>query len=497
MMNAMRNRLDLDYLVLALLLVAFFGYFAVRVWDIDFWWHIAAGREILEKGAIPGADPFGMYDADNSWGQTVLKSQWLGQVLLYLVYHWFDLDGVILFRAAVLTACLAMMYWRCRLSGATSMFSLAITALSGLAILHHTGERPQLLSFFYLSLMFLLLDGYLRSSRPWQLYCVPLVMLVWSNTHAGAVLGLVALGLFSAGYLLENRLQGRNWKTHESVLILKMLGLSAIAAAANPNGVATLVRIIFVENVFFVESNPLRDRVSEYAYPWTLWPATLYYWIFVAVFLVSLPGLVNRHHLKHGLMLAAICIVSLTGYRYIPFFVLLAGPYMAASLDRMSGNITFLPVASVNLAAGVAALVMLGYGFRQGEVFQRGLQEDRFPAGAVEFMQASRLEGKIFNTMNWGGYLVWQMHGMVRPFIDGRILDPRRLVPYTHILWMTPEGRQFFDRERFDMVLVPQGNAFSGERYPLVPYLLHDPDWLEVYQDRRSYLFVRKTGQMH
>jgi hypothetical protein len=488
----MNKRNHLEYLALAVMLATFFGFFAVRVWDIDFWWHIAAGRNILENGVVPSVDPFGVYDAANVWGQTVLKSQWLGQVLLYSAYRWFDVDGVIFFRAGVLTLCLAIVYLRCRLAATASLFSFGITALAGFAILQHTGERPQLFSFLYLSLIFLLLDGFLRSGKRWLLYCVPLVMLVWSNTHAGAILGLVSLGLFGAGHVLENRWTGESFNKSQSGLLIKILCLSAVALVCTPNGFATIMRIIFVENVFFVESNPLRDRVSEYAYPWTLWPATLYYWMFIAVVLVSLPGFFNKHYLKQGIVVVAIGLISLTGYRYIPLFVLLAAPYVAASLSRMLSHIK-PPAIAVNLFVLITALAFLGYGFKQERIFQRGLLEERIPAGAVAFIKANKLGGKMFNTMNWGGYLIWQLSGAATVFIDGRMLDPKRLVPYTHILWMTPEGRQFFDQANFDLVLVPYGNAFSGERYPVVTYLMNHPGWQVVYQDGAGYLFARRA----
>ncbi|MGC2048167.1 MAG: hypothetical protein WA635_06115, partial [Gallionella sp.] len=176
-----------EWLAIAALLVTFFGYFAIKVWDIDFWWHIAAGRNILESGAIPGTDPFGVYDADSVLGQTILKSQWLGQVMLYEVFHWFDLDGIILFRAGLLTLCLAIVYLRCRLAGTAGLYGLGITALAGMAILQHTGERPQLFSFLFMALIFLLLDLFMANGKRWQLYCIPLVMLLWSNAHGGAV----------------------------------------------------------------------------------------------------------------------------------------------------------------------------------------------------------------------------------------------------------------------------------------------------------------------
>jgi hypothetical protein len=482
----------LEYLALVALLITFFGFFAVKVWDIDFWWHIASGRNILENGAIPSVDPFGVYDAANVWGQTVLKSQWLGQVLLYSVYRWFDVDGVILFRAGVLSLCLAIVYLRCRLAATASLFSFAMTALAGLAILQHTGERPQLFSFLYLSLIFLLLDGFMHSGRRWLIYCIPLVMLVWSNTHAGAVLGVVALGLFGTGHVLENRWSGERFNTPQLSLLFMIMCLSAVALVCTPNGLATIMRIIFVENIFFVEGNPLRDRVSEYAYPWSLWPATLYYWVFIGVTLVSLPGFFNKTYLKQGIVVFAIGMISLTGYRYIPLFVLLAAPYVAASLNRMLSRIK-PPDIAVNLFVLVVALAFLGYGFKQERVFQHGMQEGRFPVGAVAFIKANKLGGKMFNTMNWGGYLIWQLPGTATVFIDGRILDPRRLVPYTHILWMTPEGKLFFEQANFDLVLVPNGNAFSGERYPIVAYLQNHTGWQVVYQDKAGYLFARRA----
>jgi hypothetical protein len=485
----MNKRSQLEYIALAALLVAFFGYFAVRVWDIDFWWHIAAGRNILENGAIPGKDPFGVYDADNVWGQTILKSQWLGQVMLYSVFRWFDIDGIIYLRAGVLTLCLAIVYWRCRLAGTASLYGLAITALAGMAILQHTGERPQLFSFLYASLIFLLLDGFIRNGKRWLLYFIPLLMLLWSNTHGGAVLGEVALGLFGAGYIMGNRLASGNFNSPENRLIFLIVGLSAVALVLAPNGITTFRHIIALE------SNPIRDRTSEYASPVEIWRAALFYWVFFCVALVSLAGSFGKTRLKQSAVVVVIGIISLTGYRYIPFFVLLAAPYVAASLERLLQRIKPNAVA-VNLSVLIIAVVLLGYGFKQGRVFQHGIVENKFPAGAVAFIKANRLGGKIFNTMNWGGYLIWNLTGAINVFVDGRMLDPERIVPYTHILWATPEGQWFLEQGRFDLALVPYGNAFTGERYPLVDYLKSRPDWLPAYRDATGYLFVRRqSGQ--
>ena len=480
----MNERRYIEYLALAALLAAFFGYYAVKVWDIDFWWHIAAGRYILESGTIPSTDPFGMYDAANACGQTVLKSEWLGQVSLYSVYRWFGLDGIILFRAGLLALCLAIVYFRCRIASGNIPLNTVITALAGLAILHHTGERPQLFSFLFISVLFLLLDGFARSGNRWLLYCIPPLMLLWSNTHAGALMGLASLGLFGIGHMLESRWADGRHGMQLNKLMVAVVALSGVVLAAAPSGLDTFKCIIIQQ------SGSIRELVSEYASPWSLWPATLYFWVFIAVTIVSIPGFLSKHFLKQGALVFALGSISVFGYRYIPFFVLAASPYVAASLGRMLNNLR-LPSVPIHLTVLVAALASLGYGFEQHMVFQRGLQEQRFPVGAVAFIKANKLSGKMFNSMNWGGYLLWNLSGVINLFIDGRTLDPYRVAPYTNILWATPEGRRFFEQANFDLVLVSPGNAFTGERYPLVAYLQSQPGWQIVYRDRLGYLFAR------
>jgi len=165
---------------------------------------------------------------------------------------------------------------------------------------------------------------------------------------------------------------------------------------------------------------------------------------------------------------------------------------VAASLSRMLNRIR-LPAAAIHLSVLVVALALLGNGLRHGKVFQHGLQEQRFPVGAVGFIKANMLGGKMLNTLNWGGYLLWNLYGTTSLFIDGRTLDSHRVAPYTNILWATPEGLRFFEHEKFDLVLVPYASAFGGERYPIIAYLQNQPDWQIVYQDGSGYLFARRA----
>ena len=58
-----------------------------------------------------------------------------------------------------------------------------------------------------------------------------------------------------------------------------------------------------------------------------------------------------------------------------------------------------------------------------GNAFQLRAAEWRYPAGAADFLLAHHVAGPIFNTYEYGGYLIWRLWPEQRVFIDGRSLS--------------------------------------------------------------------------
>lgn len=478
-----------EYIALLSLLITFLGFFATKVWDNDYWLHIASGRYIVENGTIPSQDPFAIYSNIDAWGQLVLKSQWLGQVLLYEIQHYFGFDGIIAWRAAMLTACLWIVYWRCRIVDANLHIALAMTAITGMVLFSFTGERPQLFSFLYLAVVLLLLDVYQQTNRRWLLFIIPPIFILWANTHGGVLFGVVALGLFGIGSIWQTKFISGKFAAAEIKLILGVVVLSAIASFLAPNGIDTLITTL--KTIIMAENSTLRERTSEYATPWAMRSLLTYYWVFLATVVVSMYGLLGKAHIRYSLFVVVISIFSLTGSRYIPLFALAVAPYVASSLSRISQPVQ-LPTLPTSLATAAIALSFLGYGFKQGIVFQGGMQESKYPVEAVNIIKNNHMSGKLFNTLNFGGYLDWNLStSSVRTFIDGRLLDIHRMDPYTNILWMTPAGKDYFEHTSFDMALVSPGNVYTGESYPLITYLINNPLWRLVHRDNNSFFFIR------
>ena len=173
------------------------GLFAMatrNVLDPDVWWHLKTGEWIVQHWAIPHTDPFSYTRSGQSW--TV--HEWLCQVGMYGLFQWTGYGGLIVVFAAIISAAFIPLYLRCR----TNAFaSAAVTLWGALATEVVWGVRPQILSFFLLSLWLLLLERAEENAKLlW--WTLPLTLL-WVNLHGSVILGPFFIGLFIAGQILE------------------------------------------------------------------------------------------------------------------------------------------------------------------------------------------------------------------------------------------------------------------------------------------------------
>ncbi len=477
--------------VFGLLLLVCAGWYAAPLADSDFWWHIAAGRDILQRGALPSVDPFGVFPAaDAIRNDTVLKGQWLGQVVLYGLYRLGGVDAVVAFRVAVLLTCIALVFGRARLLSATHPLALwSVLALVALNAAGFGGERPQLLSFLFAALFFVSID-LARQRADWRwLLPLPLITVLWANSHGGVILGVVLLGLWSAiGWLDKSLSRRQRWSW------LAVSGTVFLASLLTPNGIQTYLYLLQLEG------SVLQQRTSEYTSVLQLYQLGLVWqqlWVYGYFLLTAagLAGLLWLRRWQEAAVVAFLAAISISSYRYFAFLLFLAAPYLMLGLGRLmparlSGAVT---ARWTSLLAATALLVVLASGVTRGMVFQGGLHKGAYPVTIADFVEEEQLRGRAFNNLEWGGYLLWRLGGQIQPYIDGRMLDMSRFPPYTHILWATPQGVQLFNRSNFQLVVLPYHGRFDAQRYKLIDYLAARRDWRLAYRDAQGVVFVRRA----
>jgi hypothetical protein len=187
--------------------------------------------------------------------------------------------------------------------------------------------------------------------------------------------------------------------------------------------------------------------------------------------------------------------ISASSFRYFMFFLIIAAPYVAIGLQELvAGRVSVRPRVQ-SMGHAVLALLLMGLlvtGVVRGKMFRGGFLEQLYPVAMADFVAAQHLHGRSFNNMEWGGYLLWRLAPQVKMYIDGRMLDQTRFPPYTNMLWATPQGVQAFERENFQLVMMPYHGRYDPQRYSLIDYLRTRPEWRLLYRDAKGVVFARK-----
>lgn len=496
------RQLTIQRLTTIILFVLLFA-MAVRVpTDTDTWWHIRSGEYIVDNTTIPHTDPFSHTRAGEEW----IDHSWGAQVALYGVYELFGGGrepgapgniGLALFTASLATLGMLFVFLMCEGNAYTRAF---VVVLGAAAAAVFWSPRPQMASFALGALILYLLHLYKRR-RVDRLWLIPPIIAVWVNIHGGFAIGFIFLLGTLAGELIGNILN----PTDENVIhwprlrkLVWVTALSVLAVALNPYGVQ-MVKYPFRT----VGIGVLQDFIQEWGSPDFHQPQT---WPFAVLLLgvLAAAGLSNRRIDWTDLTLVTgTAMMSLMAGRNIAVFAIAATPVLSRHVDAWLTErgwqirpVKRMSRGMLRLNWLLLVLVVLGGLIKIVSVVNsttvREAQEAYLPVELAAFLDETPPEGVMFNSYNWGGYLMFAAPD-VPVYVDGRtdLYDDAFLRDYLDVV---------FVRDGWDQQLDEQGIGFvavEAESF-LATMLRSRPDrWREQQFDRgRSALFVRtEDGQ--
>ena len=406
--SAMRLR----HTQIAFLVILFLGLFAMAArnsTDPDLWWHLATGQFIVQHHAVPHTDPFSYTMAGKPW----IAHEWLTDVLLYELHRAAGWAGLIIVFAVVISAAFFLLYLRC---GPNPYVAGVATLCAAFATRPVWGVRPQVLSFLLTSLWLLILERSVRNPKIlW--WTLPLTVL-WVNLHAGFALGLTLLALFLAGEWIEGKV-GKTEAPSRLRFLALTLALDSLLVPLNPNGLK-----LYWYPIATLRSSAMQTYIAEWASPnfhhSEYWPFLL---IVLALFaMVSWPRVTVRP--RDLLLLIVSLFAALRSIRLIPMFVLIAVPLISIQITKWmtAHRLQIRPIASArsrhlpvpervllnsSIILGMAAFACI----HTAQVIhnQRQTELQRFPERAVAFLQSHPPKGPVFNSYDWGGFLVWKL----------------------------------------------------------------------------------------
>jgi hypothetical protein len=308
---------------LLLYAVPFLALFPLR--NNDLWWHLASGREMIERGGFLRDDPFSFTGFMGAW----VDNEWLSQLVFYGTWLIGGNLGLVVLRACLYSAVFLLIRSLLRSGRRPSAFLASLVV--GIALSYGWWEvRPSVFSVLGTLLLLVILERIRRSGRGFV--TLPILFLVWASMHPGFLFGLCVLVGTVAGLYAERLLPG--WPTwtsrpRTSRRLAAWTALSILATLVNPYGWN-----VYRQQAAIAGNTAYRAILDEWAPPSTAF--LLLVLMTVGVFLIARY---RRLALACWIPILGGAALATTGVRFEEYFALVAVPamLMGSGSTRASG----------------------------------------------------------------------------------------------------------------------------------------------------------------
>ncbi|HOX38130.1 MAG TPA: tetratricopeptide repeat protein [Candidatus Brocadiia bacterium] len=530
--HAHDRRADSAWISLIVFCAFIYGVTSER--DADLWTHLSYGREVARTFSIPRTDLF-TYTAD---GREWVNHSWLSGTLFYLVYRAGGVSALIILRAAMLAFTAALTYFTAR-TGGGSRIAAGLSAVILLINLHHRlVTRPFVFSWGLLAVICLISElqrqrmqasgnkdcpeHKMKRSDKATFFILPVIFVLWANLHVGFLIGLCVLSAHTTDSILSTLLYGkrrniaglRNSGAQTKFWIVLMI-FCLTATLINPFGIKSHSYFLIVSRNFAYS----RGIVEWMPPSWIpgMWP----FWTMIICAVALLALNYRCVTLSEILVTAGFGLLAISSVRHVEFFAIACAPILARHLtifarasicayDSFSRHAIALRrtalISVITLLTGLAV-----YRISSGD-FSLHIDDYALPVKACRFLKTQPIEGRIFNSYGWGGYLTWELYPR-KFFIDGRndvcdsgiyaaalaIIEGWTTVPHGQTAPYLPSGIELDASGKSSPVLSQVLDAWDinvlflhyDPSRMLLTHLFGNNAWKIVYWDNTALIAVR------
>ena len=482
--------------------------------------HLAPGKWILSHLAFPSQEMFTYGAANNSY----VDLYWLYQVSMAVLDKLGGAFLLVLANALFITGSLFVVFRR-SISHPKAPVALALLLLFFVAFTANYELRPHAASWLYLGLLLMVWEGYYEDPGR-SLIPVPIIMLLWVNTQPTFILGwIVTLSFWFSVCLREKRID-------KKAAVFGALGI--VVCLLNPYFLKGVL-LPFVQFGFLQQSSVFKGLIAEYS-PLPFLPGPEDYTYFgslvilrpmlvlqvlrLVLTLMILIQIARRRMSIHEILLFLLFFyLNSIAEKNIGYYIVAVTPFVVKSFrrdrgsaDRIRQDKTGTKSSSslvVRLKKALAPemigkLVMSAVVFASFVMTVRVVSNDfystqrlshRFgfvynnlflPVKAAEFINEYHLTGKIFNHIDFGGYLI--DHGTQKSYIDARNEVMGEDLAREYLQTSTADGlKQLVQKYQPDIILFPHKDGLSW-----LEFLQHDTTaWRLAYFDELAAVYLR------
>lgn len=518
-MTFLRKNIFVIFMVFIIFLVIVVR-FAEPVSDGDLFFQMAYGKYLLEnRTLIPDHSIYSWTPADNS----EIYCAWLSEIFFYLLFSLTGYTGIFVLRYLFVLLAVFLILFYAKKTGLEknplTYLSIALFLLSS-----HTGteHKPELFSFLFFNIsVWLYFDGKLDVSRLNEkgvplyrkLYLLPLIMLVWVNSHGAFIFGLVFLFLALAGeginYILKSveRKAGKKGKksTHKGknnlIFPVKHFLLSLLIASVSifitPYGYK--YPFMLIKRIFSHERDLDRASVSAYRSIFDPVNSASHYgefFIFMVLILIIVFSIsfLRKKEVDFSLIFLNLTFGYIftffmrTTYFWPPIFVYTI-LYLLRDFKWEEEKKRLISASAVFLTGCFLFISARGiYESYCKPITNRWMGfgiSCQNPVAETEFLKKYHPGKILFNDYNTGGYLMWELYPDYKVSIDPRAFPYISWYPEYLRFVNGLDFKEFLEKYPCDTVLL----SYSYER--CIWNFLASPHWKTAFYGPSGVIFVR------
>ncbi len=499
--------------------------------DPDTFWQLATGRYIFQHHLIPKTDVLSYTARGETWIYPAFS-----QLFLYLVYMVGGFAGLSWLNAIACAATAGIAF-----CGEAGLAAALLAMLAVPKIAYRTTPRADLFSTVLFAILLVVLWRHFSGRRA-PLWLVPLLFLIWANTHLGFIAGfalLIAYGMMELGEFLVAERAAPAYARLRSAL--PWLIAAVPLTLFNPWGWGIYRAVLRQERSMPEQQNviaewrhvPLNAATLGEALAWRN-PNSSYFWL-LALTVLAMAIALKRRSFGPAAVLLGSAYLSLRHIRFQGLFavvaIVVAAPFLASlatsrapeRVVQKSGGRRSMPadkrltkssltgyapfIAATVLVATVLLLGIRGYDLvtqrayiAAGDVNLFGVGiSSWYPERAAAFVLREKLPANIFHDYNLGGFLSFQLGPQYLDYIDARSLPFGSLMAEQRALMQqspdSPAWQQEADKRGINTLMFSLARYWGLGAGGLRQFCT-SADWKTVYLDEVAIVLVRDRPEV-
>ncbi|MEQ9115231.1 MAG: hypothetical protein RLN62_00340 [Rickettsiales bacterium] len=438
--------------------------------DHDVFWHIEAGHRIVQEKSTILNNGWSFTSPNHTW----YNISWLWDLCLYFSEVLFSIKFIYFITAFIYALIISLLAHYLLLFKSFKAFNIIFTIfMTTLVLWDFTSPRPYTLTILFSLMYLILLKKYSTNKKTKSLYLLPPIMLIWSNTHGGFIVGCYLLIVY---FLC-------NFKTINRRFFLVSI-VTMLCVFINPYFHKILNAVLSTTNSDFTKSidewQPLSFGKHQFVF-------CLYLLFFIGSLNIKNINLTFFDKLNSIVWL----LMSLMYIRNIPIFLIMSSAFFTSNVQSLNVlralNIEIKNNDKSGFFLSLVSLLMLSIAFFTG-CWRDVITPYNNPIPAIKFIMHKYPQKKFFNDYGLGGAIIYFSKGNQKVFVDGRAgtaYPESVLQEYKNSKFNTSSLISIFKKHKIDGVISDKNSSISKS-------LFGRKNWSLVFNNNDYLIYVKQ-----